>query len=70
MPENIARLVPLALLHMVCTCNNTDGNKLVIFSSIVLYYGDTGMFIACTKYCNCLQKASHLTPLHSYDLEM
>ena len=23
------------------TCNNTDGNKLMVFSSIALYYGDT-----------------------------
>ena len=26
---------------MLRTCNNTDGNKLVIFSSIALYYGGT-----------------------------
>ena len=26
---------------MLRTCNNTDGNKLVIFSGIALYYGDT-----------------------------
>ena len=26
---------------MLRTRNNTDGNKLVIFSSIALYYGDT-----------------------------
>ena len=26
---------------MLCTHNNTDGNKLVIFSGIALYYGDT-----------------------------
>ena len=29
------------LLLMLCTRNNTDGNKLVIFSGIALYYGDT-----------------------------
>ena len=28
----------------LCTRNNTDGNKLMIFSSTPLYYGDTGIF--------------------------
>ena len=37
--KNITRLLPLALLLMLCTHNNTDGNKLVIFSSMALYYG-------------------------------
>ena len=31
----------MALLLMLCTCNNTEGNKLVIFSGIALCYGDT-----------------------------
>ena len=39
--KNITRLLPLALLAMLRTRNNTDGNKLVIFPRIVLYYGDT-----------------------------
>jgi len=30
----------LALLLVLCTRNNTDGNKLVIFSGIASYYGD------------------------------
>ena len=30
----------MALLLVLCTRNNTDGNKLVIFSDIALYYGD------------------------------
>ena len=34
-------LLPLALLLVLCTQNNTDGNKLVIFSGAALYYGDT-----------------------------
>ena len=34
------RLLPLALLLVLRTRNNTDGNKLVIFSGIALYYGD------------------------------
>ena len=38
----IITIVPLslALLLILCTCNNTDGNKLVIFSGIASYYGD------------------------------
>ena len=38
-------LLLLALLLVLHTCNNTNGNKLVIFSSIALYYGDTYIFI-------------------------
>ena len=32
--------LPLAFLLMLHTHNNTDGNKLVIFSGIASYYGD------------------------------
>ena len=35
--KTITHLLLLALLLVLCTRNNTDGNKLVIFS---LYYGD------------------------------
>ena len=35
------RLLPLALLLVLHTHNNSDSNKLVIFSGIALYYGDT-----------------------------
>ena len=38
--KNITRLLPLALLLVLRTRNNTDGDKLVIFSGIGLYYGD------------------------------
>ena len=38
--KNITRLLLLALLLVLRTRNNTDGNKLVIFSGIALYYGD------------------------------
>ena len=41
--KNITRLLPLALLLVLRTRNNTDGNKLVIFSGIALYYGDTSL---------------------------
>ena len=37
--KNITHLLPLALLLMLHTHNNTDGNKLVIFSGIA--YSDT-----------------------------
>ena len=39
--KNITHLLPLALLLALRTRNNTDGNKLMIFSGIALYYGDT-----------------------------
>ena len=38
--KNITRFLPLALLLVLHTRNNTDGNKLVIFSGIALYCGD------------------------------
>ena len=37
--KNITCLLPLALLLVLHTCNNSDGNKLVIFSGIAWYYG-------------------------------
>ena len=42
--KNFTRLLPLALLLMLCTGNNTDGNKFVIFSGIAWYYGDTYLY--------------------------
>ena len=33
--------LPLALLLALRTRNNSDGNKLMIFSDVALYYGDT-----------------------------
>ena len=45
---SITHLLPLALLLILCTCNNTDGNKLVLFFSIALYYGDT--YIVCKQF--------------------
>ena len=38
--KNITRFLPLALLLVLHTRNNTDGNKLVIFSGVASYYGD------------------------------
>ena len=35
----------IVTLLVLCTCNNTDGNKVVIFSSIALYYGDTYNYV-------------------------
>ena len=39
--KNITHLLPLALLLVLRTHNNTEGNKLVVFSGIDLYHGDT-----------------------------
>ena len=41
--ENITCLWSLALILLLHTHNNTDGNQLVIFFSIVLY-GDTYIY--------------------------
>ena len=38
--KKITHLLPLALLLVLHTHNNTDGNKLMIFSGIASYYGD------------------------------
>ena len=35
------------------TCNNTDGNKLVIFSGIALYYGDTYIIADICQILKC-----------------
>ena len=40
--------------HMAQPRNNTDGNKLVIFSSIALYYDDTYIFF---QFLCCLAQA-------------
>ena len=42
---------------MLRTCNNTDSNKLVIFSGIALYYGDN--YIILLKLD--AQKGDHVT---------
>ena len=47
--KNITRLLPLALLLVLCTRNNTDGNKLVIFSGIASYYGDNYIIATCSQ---------------------
>ena len=44
-PKNTTHLLPLALLLVLRTRNNTDSNKLIIFSGIALYYGDTYIII-------------------------
>ena len=43
----MTRLLLLALLLMLCTRNNTDGNKLVTFSGIASYYGDNYIIQYC-----------------------
>jgi len=52
--KNITRLLPLALLVVLRTRNNTDGNKLRIFSSIALYCGDNNIVQNCYS-ANTLQ---------------
>ena len=42
--KNITSLLRLALLLVLHTRNNTDGNKLVIFSGIALYYGSQVLY--------------------------
>ena len=51
--KNITRLLPLALLLVLRTRNNTDGNKLVVFSGIASYYGDNYIKVIrlLLKYC-------------------
>ena len=44
--KKITCLLPLALLLVLRTHNNTDSNKLVIFSSIALCYGDIILYSA------------------------
>ena len=45
--KNITRLLPLALLLVLHTRNQTDSNKLEIFSGIALYYGDNYIISVC-----------------------
>ena len=47
--KNIPCLLLLALLLVRSTSNNTDGYKLVIFSGIALYYGDTSILTSCFR---------------------
>ena len=35
---------------MLCSRNNTDGNKLMIFSGVALYYGDTYILLHYILY--------------------
>ena len=49
-PESITSLLLLPLLLVLCTGNNTDGNKLVIFSGIAWYYGDNYILLTCLGY--------------------
>ena len=59
--KNITRLLPLALLVVLRTRNNTDGNKLRIFSSIALYYGDNNIAQNCYS-ANTLQYYANSIP--------
>ena len=48
----------LLLLNTLALGNNTDGNKLVIFSGIALYYGDT--YIVSPQYQAIPEKISRV----------
>ena len=48
---------------MLHTCNNTDGNKLVIFSGIASYYGDNDFTIQTFNFI------AHSNPVSACDLE-
>ena len=51
--KSITHLLPLALLLVLHTRNNTDGNKFVIFSGIAWYYGDNYIYIQFTGTIIC-----------------
>ena len=64
--KNITRLLPLALLLVLRTCNNTDSKKLVIFSGIALYRGDTHLITNYhTIYERTLQVSTYFV-VHNY----
>ena len=60
MSFHVTRLLPLGLLLVLCTRNNTNGNKLVIFSGIALYYGDTYITSLCLKCCTSTKGGAHV----------
>ena len=62
--KNITRLLPLALLLMLHSRNNTDGNKLMIFSSIALCYGDT-CYYHTSNSCKCMGVNEEALQLHA-----
>ena len=51
---------------MLRTRNNTDGNKLVIFSGIALYYGDTYIVLLLTDIDNNLLETYLLDHLYHH----
>ena len=64
--KDITRLLPLALLLILHTRNDTDGNKVAIISGLALYYGDTyvlsyvcpthaNVWESMGKPCSCMQ---------------
>ena len=61
--KNITHLLPLALLLVLHTRNNTDGNKLVIFSGIASYYGDNYMLLPKTSKFVFLKHLASTLPI-------
>ena len=57
-PEKISRVC----CHCHCfTRNNANGNKLVIFPNIALYYGDTYIIVQVCVIFNCAMEVLHST---------
>ena len=60
----ITCLLPLALLLVLRTRKNTDGNKLMIFSGIAWYYGDNYIVTKCGCY------AGHKSIHHAHQISV
>jgi len=63
--KNITSLLPSVLLLMLRTCNNTDGNKLVIFSGIASYYGDNYILYHTSNSRKCMEVNGEALQLHA-----
>ena len=62
--KNITCLLLLVLLLMLHTRNNTDGNKLMIFSNVALCYGDT-CYYHTSNSCKCMGVNEEALQLHA-----
>ena len=56
--KNIAHLLPLALLFVLCTYINTDGEKFAVFSNEACCYGDAMLIMDFSMYALYLFLAS------------
>ena len=58
--------IPEKISRVCCQChcftrNNANGNKLVIFPNIALYYGDTYIIVQVCVIFNCAMEVLHST---------